>query len=489
VQDTPAQPTPAPVPAAPAHQASPPGAADVRDPDAAEVERLRTEVVDLRGKLDTRERRRVLVRRSRAVVAAILIALAGFGAVLSVIGIWGTRTVYNTDRWVATVGPLPRDPQVNAAVATYLTTELQKTLNLQQRVASALPPEAAFLAAPVAGQVRTYLQQAIARLLQTPQFQALWEEANRKAQPQLIAIIENRSQVVSTNGDTVTLNLLPIVNNVLADVDQSLPNVFGRKITLPTITSGEIPPNLRERIQSQLGVTLPPDFADIKLYNRGTLAQVQDVVVIAKRTVVLTVLGTLVVLALAIGIAVNRRRTVLQFGLWLALATVVLTYVLRAVNSQLLQKVPEGTYRSGASAALHTIFTTLRERGTQLFWLGIIIGVLAYLVGSGRLPVALRQYVVRGTRWVVTTTHSVATGPQLPIWTHRYLDPVRIGGVVVAAIVALLFSSWTALFVIVVVLIVFEVLVTMLAKRGEELDRGGRPPPSSTALPPAPAEG
>lgn len=439
--------------------------------DPAEVQRLRTEVAALRGTLDTRQRRRLLVHRSRAILAAVLVALAGFGVVLSVIGIWGSRTVFDTDRWVATVAPLPKDPQVNAAVAAYLTNELHKRLNLQQRVADALPSDAAFLAAPVGDQVRDFLQQTTQRLLATPQFQALWEDANRRAQPKLVAILENRSEVVRTQGDAVTLNLLPIVNNLLRDVDQVLPEVFGKKITLPTVTSGQVPPNLRERIQTQLGVTLPPDFADIKIADSGTLAQVQDAVVIAKRTVVFTILGTLVVLVLAFVASVNRRRTALQFGLWLALATVVLSYVLRLESNQLLQKVPAGIYRDGASAALHTIVTTLRERGDQLFWLGLIIAVLAYLAGPGRLPVALRRYVTRGARWVATTTRSVATGPQLRIWAHRYFDALRVAGVVIAAVVALAFSSWTALLVILVVLIGFEVLVTMLARSGEELDK------------------
>ena len=451
--------------------ATPPVPASAPASDPVEVQRLRTEVATLRGKLDTRERRRMLVHRSRAILAAVLVALAGFGVVFSVIGIWGARTVFDTDRWVATVAPLPKDPQVNAAVATYLTNELHDSLNLQQRVANALPSQAAFLAAPVGDQVRGYLQETIQRLLATPQFQALWADANRRAQPKLVAILENRSDVIRTQGDVVTLNLLPIVNNVLRDVDQQLPDVFGKKITLPTVTSGEIPPNLRDKIQTQLGVTLPANFANIQIADSGTLAQVQDAVVIAKRTVVLTILGTLIVLVLAFVASVNRRRTALQFGLWLSLATVVLAYVLRLESNRLLGKVPAGTYRDGASAALHTIVTTLRERGDQLFWLGLIIAALAYLAGPGRLPVALRRYVVRGARWVATTTRSVTTGPQLRIWAHRYFDALRIAGVVIAAIVALAFSSWTALLVILVVLIGYEVLVTMLARSGEELDK------------------
>lgn len=441
--------------------------------EATEVERLRAELAALRGRLDTRERRRTGWQRARSIIAAVLVAIAAFGVVGSVIGIWSARTVHNTDRWVATVSPLPKDPAVNAAVAAYLTNQLQSQLNLQARVASSLPSQAAFLAAPVGDAVRNYVQQTIQKLLGTPQFQALWDDANRRAQPQLVAILENRSDVVKATGNTVTLNLLPIVNNALSAVDQSLPTVFGHKITLPTLTSGEVPPDLRQRIQTQLGVTLPANFAQITFQGKGTLAEVQNTVKIAERTVVLTVIGTLVFLVLAFVVSINRRRTALQFGLWLALATVVMSYALRLVSTQLLNNVPAGTYRDGAQAAVRTIFTGLRDRGDQLFWLGIVIAVVAYLAGPGRYAVAIRSYTVRGARWVATTAHDLATGPELRIWARRHLDPLRIAGVVVAVLVALAFSSWTALLVIVILLIGYEVLVTLLARWGEGLAAPG----------------
>lgn len=154
----------------------------------------------------------------------------------------------------------------------------------------------------------------------------------------------------------------------------------------------------------------------------------------------------------------------------------MLGYALRLESDRLLQNVPAGTYRDGASAALQTIVATLRERGDQLFWLGIIIAVVAYLAGPGRFAVALRQYVACGTRWVVSTTRHVATGPQLRIWAHRYLDPVRIGGVVIAALVALALTSWSALLVILIVLIGFEVGITMLARSGAEREEAAPEP-------------
>src|SRR5512135_3423114 len=86
-----------------------------------ELERLRTEVVQLRGALDTRHRHASQLLAVRTALAAVLAALAAFGAVASVIGLWGARTTLNTDRWVATVAPLPQHPQVATAVSTYVT--------------------------------------------------------------------------------------------------------------------------------------------------------------------------------------------------------------------------------------------------------------------------------------------------------------------------------------------------------------------------------
>jgi hypothetical protein len=308
--------------------------------------------------------------------------------------------------------------------------------------------------------------------MQTNEFQQLWVSANRFAHAQIVAILENRSETVSVQGNTVTLNLLPIVNNLLVTIEAQLPTMFGKRLDLPTLTSGQIPPGLEQRIESALGVSLPSDFAQIKLYNRDRLPQLQQAVITFKRSVGLLILGTVLALGLALWISPNRRRTLLQFGLWLAIAVLVLSNVLRAVRDQLIAMVPEGLYRDATSVTVHEVFTTLRQWGDWILWTGIVLAVLCYLIGPGRLPVALRRAVARGARATARTTQRIATSPELrsflTTYSARYVDVLRIGGVVVAAIVALLFSSWTALLVIAIVLAGYEVLVTLLARRGAE---------------------
>jgi hypothetical protein len=450
------------------------------------VQRLQGEVAALHVQIDTRARRQQRMTSLRKAVAALLVVIAALGMTASVIGVWAGRTTLNTDRWVATVTPLAEDPAVRAAVSTYMTDQIFNTLNVQQRVQEVLPANAAFLATPLTGQVRTYVKKSVNNVLASERFARLWPEINRTAHTQVMSIINNESTVVRGSGDTVTLNLLPVVNEVLRLLEQQVPTLFGKSVNLPAITTGQIPAGLETRVESALGVTLPDNFAEFTIYRGNELSTVQDAVVTFKKSVLLLVLCSFLALALALLISPQRRRTILQFGIWLAISVVAMTSLLRAVRSQLLENVPAGVFRDGASAAAYVIFATLRERGTQLLWLGILIALVAYLVGPGRAAVALRRWTAHGARVLGRGARryasvAVADGPGL---AHAHLDPLRIGGVVAAGVLLLFFSSWTGLFVIALALGVYEVLVTLVAGAAQVPDEEAA---SQAATEPEPA--
>jgi hypothetical protein len=188
------------------------------------------------------------------------------------------------------------------------------------------------------------------------------------------------------------------------------------------------------------------------------------------------VIGTLVLLLVAFVVSPRRRRTALQLGMWLVIAAVAITATLRAVRRQLEAQVPSGTYRDGVSHVIGTVTGLLRERGIQIIWLGLILAVVAYLVGPGRLPRWIRRHVSTGAR---ATGRATARGSHLaaaygPTWIARHLDPVRVAGVIVAVALALLLSSWTGLLVVVITLAIYEVGVTVIARTA------GAPPAPDT---------
>lgn len=441
---------------------------------AQELARLRAEVEVLHAQLDVRRRWVRAVAVARRVVAALLVALAAFSLVASVVGLWSATTVLNTDRWVSTVAPLPSDPQVSSAVAEYTTTQVFQVLQVQQRVREVLPDQAAFVAVPVTAQLREYVTGTVTTLLRSDRFQPIWQEVNRRFHQRALAVLEGRSEVVTAQGEQVRIDLLPVINQVLRELSAQLPTLFGRTVTLPDLSSGAIPDDLRARVNEALGVTLPADFAQFTVYQGDRLRLLQDALVTFKRSVALLVISTVVLLGLALAVTPQRRRTTLQFGVWLVVAAVTVTAILRAVRAQLLAQVPAGTYRDGAAAAVTIITGLLRDRGTQLLWLGVVIALVAYLVGPGRVPSWLRSQIAAATRGAGRATRRgtrllAARGPS---WIARYRDPLRIAGVVLAVLLALAFSSWTALLVLAVGLVVYEGVVTLVAYRtGESLAR------------------
>jgi hypothetical protein len=439
----------------------------VTGPEREELERLRAEVAALRGRLESRPPPRAVAAAVRRTLAAVLVAIAAFALVTSVVGLWAARTTLNTDRWVATVAPLPQDPRVNAAVAQYATTEVFRVLDVEQRLRDVLPQQAAFAAVPITGQLREQVDRTVENVLGSDRFQTIWAELNRQVHQRALAIVQGTSTVVTAQQDRVVIDLLPLINQVLRELSAQLPTLFGKQITLPDLSSGAVPENLRLRVEDALGVTLPANFAQFTVYDSGQLWQIQQAVAAAERNLVIFVVATVVLLVAAFVVAPRRRRTAVQLGIWLVVAAVTVTALLRAVRRQILAEVPAGTYRDGVDAAMTTVFSLLRERGTQLIVIGALIAAVAYLVGPGRFPVALRGGIRRGAGagWRWTRRGGALAVRRGPGYLARHLDPVRVAGIVVAAALALILSSWTALLVIAVLLAAYEIGVTLIARR------------------------
>jgi hypothetical protein len=301
-------------------------------------------------------------------------------------------------------------------------------------------------------------------------------------------ILEGKSPGVTVSQDKVEIDLLPLINQVLRQLSAQLPTLFGRQITLPDLSSGAIPDDLRARVQDALGVTLPANFAQFTVYDNGQLYAVQESVNAAKRYLAVFVAATIVLFLVSLLISPWRRRTLAQFGIWLVVAAVTVSAALRGTRNQLLEQLPEGVYRDGVAAAVTSVFSLLRTRGTQLIWIGTIIAVVCYLFGPGRGAVWLRRQVSRGAvaGWHATARSGRWLGTNAPGWTAAHLDVLRVGGLVVGGILALLLSSWTALLVIVIVLAVYEVAVTLVARAGSGAEPGS-PTPTEAVSPPEPA--
>jgi hypothetical protein len=451
-----------------------------------EVVQLRAEVLALRSELDRRRRRGRRLAVARDWATALLAAVAALGVVVAMVGVWTTWTALDTDRWVATIAPLPSQPEVATAIATYTTDEVFQAVDVRRRLADVLPGPAAFVAGPVTDQLHGFVQRTVDQLVRTDQFQQLWMAANRLVHQQAVAVIEGDSQVIAATGDEVRIDLLPVVNQVLRQLEQQLPTLFGHRLDLPDVTSGEVPPRLRAMVGDALGVTLPADFARFTVYRGDQLRQVQQAVVLAQRWLYGVIAATVAVFGAAMWMSPSRRRTLLQFGVWLAVWVVAVTAAIRAGKAEMLTQVPAGVYRSAADTAVTVVFSGLYRSGLGLFAAGCLVAVLAYLVGPGRLPRWLRGNAADGGRWLWHSGRRV--GAASPEWIRRHVDVLRVAGVAVAAVLAWLLSTWLGLLVVATVLGVYELVLTFIVPHGGAARRRAAPeasPPAPTGRPPS----
>jgi hypothetical protein len=324
---------------------------------------------------------------------------------------------------------------------------------------------------------------AVTSVLRSDQFGVVWTELNRDLHQRMLAVLDGTSDVVIAHRERVDIDLLPLINQALRALSAQLPTLFGKQLTLPDLSSGAIPANLRVRVQDALGVPLPANFAQFTVYDSGQLWALQRAVVTAKRDLAVLLAAAVALLIVAYAISPVRRRTTVQLGLWLMVAAVAITAILRAVRRQILAEVPAGTYRDGAAAATTSVFDPLRERGTQILVAGAVLALLAYLAGPGRVPVWLRRQTRRAVRvtgrWFGRVAGAVAG--RGPGFVRRHLDPLRFAGLAVAVILVLVLSSWTALLVTATVLVTYEVILTAAARRPQTSVRAGTLPSRTAA--------
>ena len=156
--------------------------------------------------------------RGRRRLVKALVVLGAVFAFLSVFGIWIERQALNTDDWVNTSDKLIVNTKIREAVADYLVNTLYENVDVEKELEGILPGETKDLAGPVSGAVRSVAGTGANEVLTTARAQELWRAANRTAHEELIAVLNDEKENVSTGEGEVTLNLSTLVTNLANEV-------------------------------------------------------------------------------------------------------------------------------------------------------------------------------------------------------------------------------------------------------------------------------
>jgi hypothetical protein len=303
-------------------------------------------------------------RRWLPLALVVLASVIGF---LSVFAVWVKRQALETETWTETSVELLENEDIRNAIADFIVVELFANVDVEKEIARPLPPDLERLAGPIAGGVRQLADRAAREALAQPRVQALWEDANRAAHAQLLAVIDDEAGAVSTTGGVVTLDL----TTVLESITQQL------------------------GVGGGLAAKLPPEAANLEIMRSDELETVQNGVD-ALRTLAWVLTAVMFALyALAIWLARGRRREMLRtVGIAFVVVGILVLFTLRLAERAVVDSLADTTAAEPAVEATWVIGTDLlRATGQAIVAYGLVIILGAWLAGPTAWATSLRRAV------------------------------------------------------------------------------------------------
>lgn len=419
-------------------------------------------------------------RRLRAGSAVLLGILACIALVASTTVFWIHQVALNTDRYVALSSSVASEPAVVAAVSARISTQVVESLDVEGRLAAALPDNAKLLAGPITGSVQQRLQARLAELLASPGFQQTWADVNRFAHQQLLTILRSDSTVITLENGVVTLNLFPLVDAALRSLQAE--GIIPATVSLPDLTASTAPETARAAIQGALGVSLPEDFGTIPLVRADRLETARTIVRIFDFVVVIALVVTILLFIAAAALARRRRRAVILLGVGAIIALLVARAGIRGIENSLVGSIAD----SGGAAAARGVFDAVLQDlfGVMVIVtaIGALVALIAWLVGRrddiSRLAASAGSTARQAGASGVDAGRALATGatasattnaPTAREWVVAHLGTLRIVGVAVAAAwLAIIAVGWEPVAVIGALLVLYQVGLGAISERGSE---------------------
>ncbi|MFE5833716.1 hypothetical protein ACFQ67_33175 [Streptomyces sp. NPDC056488] len=430
-----------------------------------ELDELRQRVNALEGAGAPQPPRHHLLRSFASVLLVLLAALL---SMLSVVAVWADSIVQNTDRYVATVGPLASDPDVQEAVTNRVTDVVLAQVDVEALVKQltdaaaeqGAPPRLAALLGdldgPISNGLERLIKSTVEQVVTSSAFETVWVDANRRAHSALDKALTGRSDTaVELKNDEVVIDLGPVV----AQVKNRL------------VEAGFSPAAKIPAVHTDFVVFASQDIGKVKTYIR-----------------VLEILGgwlpvvALLVAAAGICVASHRRYALGGAGLAVFVAMVVLGIGLTVFRDVYLDHLPPGASQAAAGTVYDALVKFLRAGVRTLAAIALFTAAGAFLCGPSRIAVLTRTACQRG----IGALRDTATSAGLRLgsvgrFVHRFKR--WIGALILVSAVVVLFT-WSYPTTAVVVWTVAIVLLALAIR--EFLDDRPAPPAGSRTDPVTP---
>ncbi|MFD4030474.1 hypothetical protein ACFWVP_08035 [Streptomyces sp. NPDC058637] len=278
-----------------------------------------------------------------AALQAVLIVLLTVLVPVGALSAWVDLELDDADRYLAAVSPLASDPDVQDTVASVITDEAMRNIDV----------------GPLQETVAQFVREAARSFTTTEGFQRAWDSANRAAHEAVTDALHD------DGGQAVTIELTPVIKEAKQD-----------------LVSDGVPFADLIPVQDTSITVLTADRAEEL---RGSLRWL-------RYCGVWPAVGTVVLLVLVLGLALVRGGARAGLGAaaaaggGLVLGAIVLRTLVAVGRSRVLDQV-SGSDRDGAAAVYDALTASLRTT----VWIVLLVGAILLIGGiAGRILTARR---------------------------------------------------------------------------------------------------
>jgi hypothetical protein len=382
-------------------------------------------------------------RIARSILAVLFGVIGVIGVLASVVAVWAHQTVFSSSKVANAVDQALLNPEVNDALAVFLTDQVMDAVPLEDLVSERVPPELDPFVPVFVGGVQNVVHEAFTRVLEDGRAREALVALVERTHEAVMRVLEGDSNLpdaVTVEEGEVSLNLLPLLGRGLERIQD---RGILTDVDLPELAPDGDPEEQIAALEEALDRDLPDRFGQLVVYSsdnlakaQASIARAQDAFKLVKRSMIAIIALTVIALAASVALANQRRRAALTLLLSAFAALVVGRVLVRTV----VEEAPSLAAKPGGRAALEEMVTSLTEGLLRLVSYGLltaaVLALLAFVLGNERAMARLRGGGA-GARGV--------------------LDEHRDATVLVAAALALLVLtlagfSWLSVFVVLVLL-------------------------------------
>ena len=333
-------------------------------------------------------------RHGRSIAAGIVGVLAVLAMVGGVLGFWTLKTATDSERFEAQVEELLADEEISDALARRVVTELAASLDLREAIRSVVPEVLEPAVDLVLAGVRSRVEDRTAELIRTPAVTERVATAAGRAHAAAVDVVEGDPAVegVTVTDGEVRVNLLPLMSGAITTLQET--GLF-RNVVVPELDRTGAPDEQRAELAAALGRDLPADFGEPVVFRSesldevgGTVQLVRDVLVLAKRSFWLLLVGGLGLASLSIWLSEQRWRSAsfVVAGLFL------LTLVLRLVLTRASSRVPYAVEAPGARETVRQLAGDLeRSLNETMLWFAALALLVLIAAAAAQFGFPSRQ--------------------------------------------------------------------------------------------------